>query len=57
MKLENIWRNWTVHNLLSHPLSEMVYLVVKPFSAFYADKWSGSVHNFSVPMDFEDGRG
>ena len=53
-----LFRNWTVHNLISHPLSELVFLAVAPFSRRLADKWSGAVHNFTLPMEFEgNGRG
>ena len=55
--MKALYRNWTVHNLISHPLSEVIYLLVCPFSVYYADKWSGIVHNFSVPVEFENGRG
>ncbi len=55
--MKKLYQNWTFHNIISHPLSEITYLLVRPFSAYYADKWCGIVHDFSLPLEFENGRG
>jgi hypothetical protein len=49
-RIEKLWRNWTVHNLISHPLSEVVWLVTR------SEKWSGWVHDVTVP-EHEKGTG
>ena len=49
MKLSKLWKNWTVHNLISHPLSEIVFLLVFNFSKKKAEEWSGHIHDWSVP--------
>ena len=51
-----LFRNWTMHNLFSHPISELVYLVVNPLSSNLADKWSGAIHDCTIP-DHEKGTG
>jgi len=44
------YRNWVVHNLISHPLSEIVYWLVRPFvSIGRAECIAGAVHDHSIP--------
>ena len=47
--VERLYRNWTFHNLIAHPLSEVLYLL-----GF--KKLSGRVHDATVP-DHEPGTG
>ena len=49
-----IYRNWTVHNLLAHPISEIVWLV----SFGKLEKLSNFIHDITVPVHNEgEGRG
>ena len=48
--MSRLWKNWTVHNLVSHPLSEIVYLITR------RDDWAGVVHDFTIP-DHDPGTG
>jgi hypothetical protein len=51
-------KNWTVHNLICRPLSEIVYLLLVSFSRDAAICLSGAIHDLSIPEDHnEDGRG
>jgi hypothetical protein len=45
------YKNWTVHNLVSHPLSEVVYWLVLPFSRTRAEKVSNWVHDVTIPEE------
>jgi hypothetical protein len=44
-----LWRNWTVHNLICHPISEIFWLILRPFSEGWADKVSNAIHDSSIP--------
>lgn len=45
--MRKLYRNWTVHNIISHPLSEIIYLV--GLRTRRAEKLSHWVHNVSIP--------
>jgi hypothetical protein len=51
MSIKKLYRNWTVHNLISHPLMEMTYLVIRPFSKEVAEKWSDKIHEVTIPEE------
>jgi hypothetical protein len=51
--MNKLWRNWTVHNLLAHPISELVYL----FSFGKLRKQSDWIHDVTIPENTENGRG
>ncbi len=55
--MKGIYKNWTFHNLVSHPLSELVYWVFRPMGKDKAETVSGWVHDASLPEKKEDGRG
>jgi hypothetical protein len=55
--MKTLYKNWTFHNLISHPISELIYLVIRPFSKSHAEKLSGLIHNFSIPDNHKNGRG
>lgn len=46
IRVSRLWKNWTVHNLISHPLSEVVHWVTYPF---VGSRLSGWVHDITVP--------
>ena len=41
---------WTVHNLVAHPLAELLYL-------FGSDRWADWVHDVTIPAAHRRGRG
>lgn len=57
LQLTKIWKNWPVHNLLAHPLSELIYWIVRPFSKTKAENIAGRIHDETLPGDYENGRG
>ena len=53
-----IYRNWLVHNLVAHPVSEIVYWLVRPFGRHRAEVVSGWIHDSTLPPHLAgDGRG
>ena len=52
--MKRIYKNWTVHNLIAHPLSEIIWLLT--FGK--AERLSGWVHDVTLPPHNEgEGRG
>ena len=52
-----IYRNWVVHNLIGHPLSEVVYWCLRPFVGLTkAERLSGEFHDLTIP-DHDPGTG
>lgn len=52
--MNKLYKNWTVHNLIAHPLSEIVYLL----SLGKAKKLVGLIHDVTLPLNPEiNGRG
>ncbi len=46
-----IYRNWTVHNLIGHPLSEVSYWFSLPLvGKEKAENVSGWVHDVTLPV-------
>lgn len=52
--MNRLWKNWTVHNLVSHPLSEIVHWFT---SWKYGSEVSGWIHDVTIPEDTHEGRG
>ena len=45
-----IYKNWAVHNLIGHPLSEIVFWMVRPFAGREkAENIAGAIHDGTVP--------
>ncbi len=42
-----IWRNWPVHNLIAHPLSEVVHWLLWPWDRH--QEISGWIHDMTIP--------
>ena len=55
--MSRLWKNWAVHNLIGHPLSEIIYWIVRPFSKLRAEVVSGWIHDETLPDEYEQGRG
>ena len=49
MIMAKLWKNWTVHNIICHPLAQIVYLIIRPFGANRADNVYALIHNSSLP--------
>lgn len=43
MRLSKLWRNWRVHNILAHPLMEVILLCTG------RSDWATWVHDTTVP--------
>lgn len=44
-----LYKNWVVHNLFAHPLSEIAYWTL-------GENWSGWIHDITIP-DHKSGTG
>ena len=44
-----IYKNWLVHNIISHPLSEIVFMAVACIHPSAARRMSGWIHDVSLP--------
>ena len=48
--MNKLWKNWTVHNIISHPVSEVLYLICLPFvGREKAENISGWIHDVTLP--------
>ena len=47
--MKKIYKNWFIHNMIAHPLSEIVYWLVRPFGSEKARSVSGVVHDSTIP--------
>jgi hypothetical protein len=52
--MNKIFKNWTVHNLFAHPISELVYWIVRPFGKSKSEKISRLIHDSTLPKGFEN---
>ena len=49
---------WTIHNLIAHPLSEILYQAGVSLKASSLEKLGNRVHDFTIPEHQEEtGRG
>jgi hypothetical protein len=54
----NPLKSWPFHNLVSHPLSELSYWILRPFGVSLARRICGAIHDWSIPEHHpSDGRG
>jgi hypothetical protein len=44
-----LYKNWFVHNMFAHPLSEVVYWLVRPLGKKKAEDVSGYIHDGTIP--------
>ena len=47
--MSKIYRNWFVHNMFAHPLSEVAYWLVRLFGKKKAEDISGVIHDITIP--------
>jgi len=53
--MKYIYQNWPIHNLIAHPLSEIVHWFTSPF---FGSKVSGWIHDITIPRHNKgEGRG
>jgi hypothetical protein len=55
--MNRIYKNWTFHNIIAHPLSEVVYWIVRPFGKSTSEKISKRIHDCTLPADSEGNDG
>ena len=49
-KMNKLWKNWTVHNIIAHPVSEVLYLISILFvGRERAEIISGWIHDVTLP--------
>ena len=53
-QMSKLYKNWPIHNLIAHPVSELAYWVVRPFSKVRAEKVSKLIHDSTLPEGFEN---
>ena len=47
--MRKIYKNWFVHNMFAHPLSEVAYWFVRPLGDKKARDVSGVIHDCTIP--------
>ena len=47
--MSKLCRSWFVHNTFAHPISELAYWAVRPFSKTRAKKVSKLIHDSTLP--------
>ncbi len=55
--MSKLYKNWFVHNMLSHPISEIVYWITIPFGKQRAEVCCNAIHDFTLPEVLDNGRG
>jgi hypothetical protein len=40
---------WLIHNMVGHPISEVVFWVIRPFNRDLAVDTAGKIHDFFIP--------
>ena len=55
--MSKLYKNWFVHNIISHPLSEIVYWLIIPFGRERAEICCNAIHDFTLPEVLDNGRG
>lgn len=51
--MDRLWRNWPAHNLVAHPLSEIVYWLTFWWAGDGLSHW---IHDITIP-EHEEGNG
>ena len=51
--MKKLYKNWTVHNLIAHPLSEIIWLIT--FGK--GERFYNYIHDVTLPDNVENGRG
>ena len=49
--MNRLCKNWLIHNLIGHPVSEVVFWITRPFVGLSrAENISGAVHDWTIPQ-------
>ena len=48
--MSRIYRNWPVHNLIGHPVSELVYRILVLFGKSRAKRVGDWIHDSTLPV-------
>jgi len=51
--MSKLYKNWPIHNLIAHPVSELAYWVVRPLGKLRAETVSKLIHDSTLPKGFE----
>ena len=58
MSMSRIYKNWPVHNLVGHPVSEIVYRILVLFGRPRAKRVGDWIHDSTLPVGHgDDGHG
>jgi len=55
--MSKLYKNWFVHNMFAHPLSEVVYWITRPLGRKKSEDISEWIHDVTIPNDSDVGRG
>ncbi len=55
--MSKLYKNWFVHNMFSHPISEIVYWLAIPFGRERAETYCNAIHDITLPDELSNGRG
>tara|TARA_R110002020_G_scaffold290954_8_gene506390 strand:+ start:426 stop:587 length:162 start_codon:yes stop_codon:yes gene_type:complete len=50
-----IYKNWFVHNMFAHPLSEIVYWLSRPLGKSKSTALAKTIHDATIPEESNDG--
>ena len=54
VKMSKLYRNWPVHNLVGHPVSEIVYRILVLFGRSRAKRVGDWIHDATLPVGHEN---
>lgn len=49
--MSKIYKNWAFHNLIAHPVSELLYWFARPLGKAAAVKISTILHDSTIPAE------
>ena len=55
--MSKLYKNWFVHNMFAHPLSEVVYWITRPLGRKKSEDISEWIHDVTIPRSSDVGRG
>ena len=53
--MKRIYKNWTFHNIIAHPFSEIMYLIF--LRSAIGERICNYIHDITIPENSENGRG
>tara|TARA_R110002020_G_scaffold78727_6_gene197817 strand:+ start:2711 stop:2980 length:270 start_codon:yes stop_codon:yes gene_type:complete len=52
--MSRIYKNWPIHNLIAHPVSELAYWIVRPLGKSRAKRVGDWIHDSTLPEEDDD---